>query len=530
MNLISRLNSLESFGLIRLAAPQKEVEYFFRHALVQDVAYDSLLKQDRKELHRAVGEALERIYPDQLEKIASTLAYHFEKAAIPDKAIHYLARAARNAARAFANQEALSLSQRGLELLKKLPDTSDRRTQELMFLLTLAPALMAAKGWSVPEVELTYNRARELCEELGDDRSLFAVLWGLFFFYMIRADLHTAHALAERLLNLAQRTGETTLVLQAHHALGVILMDLGNLTVALEHFEKGIALYDPQHHRSYEFLYTLDPGIACRCFAARILWPLGYPDRAVERIDEALALAQDLSDPQGRSFSLILSAIVHQFRREPRKTQENAEKIIELATELGLVQDQVWGILMRGWAVAEQGRLEEGIAQMRQSLAAYRAMGSEIARALFVCLLVGALGKSGQVEEALEVTAEALAVVDRTSERYYEAEPYRLKGELLLMEAAGGNSRASAIKAEAYASSPLITEAESCFRKALDIARRQNAKSWELRAAVSLSRLWKTQGKKEEARQMLSEIYGWFTEGLDTVDLREAKALLEQLW
>ena len=507
------------------------LQYRFVHVLYQNVLYSRLTPTRRASLSAAVAETLLKYYGEKSATIASDLAFLFEAARDVARASHYFLLAAQNAARVFANQEAVALSQRGLGLIKTLPDTSERRKQELTLLLTLARGLMAAKGWSAPEVELTYNRARALCEELGDDRNLFTVLWGLFLFYIIRADLPTARPLGERLLSLAQRTQEPTLVVQAHHAMGVILMDLGKFVSALEHFEQAIALYDPRQHKSYEVFYALDPGITCRCFAARVLWPLGYPDRAVARIDEALALARDLSDPQGCSISLVFSAIVHQFRREPQKTQEAAEKVIELATELGLVQDRVWGTQFRGWAVAEQGLLEEGIAQMRESLAAYRALGSEIARAHFLCLLAEALGKAGQIEEGFEVLAEALAVLGRTGERYYEAEPHRLKGELLLTKAAGLEHRAAAAETvpPADARTSLISEAEACFRHAIDIARHQEAKSWELRAAMSLSRLLKLQGKKEEARQMLSESYAWFHEGFNTADLREARELLEGL-
>ncbi len=276
--------------------------------------------------------------------------------------------------------------------------------------------------------------------------------------------------------------------------------------------EQGIALYDPRQHPSRAFLVGQDPKLTCCCVAALALWCLGYPDQAVQRNQEALTLAHELSHPYSVVYALRFAAWVHQFRREERAVHERIEAGVTLATEHGFTRELAWMTIVRGWAVATQGQEEEGIAQMHQGLAAYRATGSELARTSFLALLAELYGKAGQPEEGLTVLAEALAQVGETEERWFEAELYRLKGELVLQR-----------------SQEQQPAAENCFQHALDIARQQQAKSWELRAATSLARLWQSQGKKTEARALLASVYEWFTEGFDTADLKDAKALLEEL-
>jgi predicted ATPase len=303
---------------------------------------------------------------------------------------------------------------------------------------------------------------------------------------------------------------------------------LGEFAPAREYVEQGITLYDPQQHRSLAFLHGVDPGVACLSIAAFVLWYLGYPDQALKRSHEALTLAQGVSHPFSLGLALVMAGWLHQLRRERQAAQERAEAAMTLSTEQGFVEWLGQGSLLRGWVLAEPGQREEGIAQMRQALAAIQATGSEIARAANLCLLAAAYGKAGQAEEGLTVLAEALAVVDKTGERVWEAELYRLTGELLRM-----GEREKGGKGEEISHSPTPPLApsspEACFHKAIEIARKQQAKSLELRATTSLARLWQQQGKQHEARNMLSEIYGWFTEGFDTADLKETKALLEAL-
>jgi predicted ATPase len=379
-------------------------------------------------------------------------------------------------------------------------------------------------------VERAYTRARELCQQMGETSQLFPVLRGLWNFYLARAELRTARDLGVQLLTLAQRVQTPTLLLEAHQALGVTLLWLGELAPARAHLEQGIALYDSQqHHRSLAFLYGgVDRGMGCLAHAAWILWSLGYPDQALKRSLDSLTLAQELGHPSSVVFALSFAATLHQYRREGKASQERAETAITLSREQGFPQLVAGGTVRRGWALAEQGQREEGIEQIRQGVAAWRAIGAEIGRPKDLALLAETYGKVGQTEEGLRALEEALEIVSKTEEHWYEAELYRLKGELTLQKFQVASSKLQVANPQSLTSDAQV-EAEACFFKAIDITRQQQAKSLELRAVMSLARLWQQQGKREEARQMLAEIYNWFTEGFDTADLQEARALLDAL-
>jgi predicted ATPase len=478
-----------------------------------------LLQERRKALHERTAQAIEALYPSRLEEHYGELAHHYTRSGNTQKAVEYLQLAGQQAVQRSANAEAISHLTAALELLKTLPDTPERTRQELLLQITLGPVLMAIKGNAAPEVERAYTRARDLCQQLGETPQLFPVLWGLWYVYFLRAEYQTAHGLAEQLLSVARRIQDRTLLLEAHYTLGATFFVLGEWVQAREHLEQSLALYDSQQHHSLAFMYgEQDPGVICQADIACLLWFLGYPDQALQKSHQALTLAQELSHPFSLAFALAFAALLHQYRREGRAVQERAEAAITLATEQGFPVWMAGGIFLRGWALAEQGQREEGMAQMRQGLAASRAIGVGLGRPHYLAQLAETYGKVGQAEEGLTLLAEGLALVDKTGERTDEAELYRLKGELTLAQ--------SSIQSLA---SSVQKETEDCFRKAIEIARQQQAKSLELRAAMSLSRLWQQQGKKAEARQMLAEIYGWFTEGFDTKDLQEAKALLEGL-
>ena len=386
----------------------------------------------------------------------------------------------------------------------------------------MAVPLVATESPGGPEVEKAYTRARELCQQVGETPQLFPALFGLWRFYNLRAKLRTSRELAEQIMSLARNTQDPALLLHAHRALGQTLFSLGEVAQSQAHMERAIAIYDPQKHRSDAFLYGgVDSGVSGLSFLAHALWLLGYPDQALKRMQETITLARGLSHPFSLALVLAHGSWIHQYRRELPAAQELLEALMTLANEQRF---PVWldrGTILRGWAMAEQKQIAEGIAQMRQGLAALRTTGQELFRPSFLTLLAGACGKAGQIEEGLNTLAEALDTVDKTGERWHEAELYRIKGELLL--AREGENQKVKGKEEA------VLEAETCFSKAIDIARSRSAKSFELRAVRSLSRLWQKQGKKDEARRMLAEIYGWFTEGFDTADLKEAKALLEEL-
>jgi predicted ATPase len=504
-----------------------EVEYTFKHALTQEVAYNSLLLERRKVLHERTAQAIEALFHSRLEDHYSELAQHYSRSGNTEKAIEYLHLAGQQAVQRSAHAEAISHLTTALELLQTLPDTPERAQQELTLQISLGVPLQATKGSGAPEVERVYTRARELCQQIGETPQLFLVLVGLHVFYLLRGEGRTTHELAQQILTLARRVQDPTLLLQAHRALGASLFWMGEFASAQTHLEQAITLYDPQRHRSDVVLYGFDPGVVSLSLVAHALWYLGYPDQALKRSHQALTLAQELSHPDSMVFALSFASRIHHFRGEVQAAQERAEALLTLATEQGFVQWMAQAPLHLGWALTGQGQTEAGIAQLRQGLAAWRAIGAELGRTHYLAWMAQALGKAGQAEEGLSVLAEALAVADKNEERLYEAELYRLKGTLTLQKFQVSGSKFQIADPRPLTPDPQA-EAEACFHKAIEIARRQQAKSLELRAVMSLSRLWQQQGKKAEARQMLAEIYGWFTEGFDTADLKEARALLEE--
>jgi class 3 adenylate cyclase/predicted ATPase len=489
-----------------------QATYRFKHVLLQETAYQSLLKSVRQQYHQRVAQVLEAQFPETAETQPELLAHHYTEADLGEPAVGYWQRAGQRALERSANHEAVSHLSKGLEVLQTLPDTPKRTQQELDLQTRLGPALMVTKSQGAPEVERAYARARELCQQVEDAPQLCPVLFGLWYFYLVRAEFQTARELAEQLLTVAQCVPDPTLLLVAHRVLGQTLASLGELPAAHVHLEQGIALYDPQQHHALALQYGQDPGVICRAWAALTLRLLGYPDQALESITVSLTLAQDLAHPYSLAYALMWAAVVHQFRREQRAAQARAEELLALAREQGFAHWVAAGTIWQGWVQSEQGQRTEGIAQMRQGVAGWRASGVELWRPYFLALLAEAYGNGGQAEEGLRVLGEALAAVEKTGERFYEAELYRLQGELWLRRVGSD-----------------ALQAETCFQHALDIARSQHAKSLELRAATSLSQLWQKQGKRTEAHALLAPIYGWFTEGFDTADLQEAKALLEEL-
>jgi predicted ATPase len=494
--------------------------------------YASLLRSRRHALHTRIASVLEAQFPALAEAEPEVLAQHYTAADLRMQAIPYWLRAGQRAVARSAYVEAIGHLSQGLELLKTLPETPEHARQELDMQTSLGLAFMATKGFAAPEVEQAYTRARALCQRVEAPAQLPPVLRGLWLCYNVRGEFQLARDLGEQLLTLAQHTQDQALLVEAHRAVGETLFRLGELAPARAHLEEGIAHYDPQQHRSHMALYGHDPGVLCLSYAARALWLLGYPDQALKRSHEVLALTQQLSHPHSLVFALYCVGRVHQFRREGQAALEQAEALVAFSREQALPHWVASGTILRGWALAEQGQVEEGIAQMRQGLTGRRATGAELGRPYYLAQLAEAYGKGGGAEEGLNVLAEVLAVVNQQGERWGEAELYRLKGELLLRRAAGesGTHTDPAITSLWAGAEPsVLAEAETCVHQALALARRQEAKSLELRAAMSLSRLWQSQGKHAEARQLLAAIYGWFTEGFDTADLQEAKALLEEL-
>ena len=504
--------------------------YGFVHALYQEVVYEQISATRRSRLHRQIGDREEQGYGDRAKEIATELSVHFERGRDYQRAILYLLHAGENAVRRSAYQEAITLLTKGLELLKTLPDTLERIRQELTLQLALNDALIPVKGYIAPEVEKILNQARTLSQQIGEPHMIFPVLLRLYLFAFNHWEFHTPRELAEQMLQLAQSIQDRYFLFVAHICMGGVLYWRGELPAARTYFEQEIALYDPQP-RPHSILHTADLRVDGLSYSASVLWYLGYPDQALKRIHEALTLAQELAHPYSLAYAFHWAGMVHQHRREGQATQKWAEAVIALAIEQGFPFWLAGGTRLRGCALVEQGQLQEGMPQMRQSQLPFA-----------LALLAEAYNKAGQAEEGLSVLTKALTAVEKTEERVYEAEMYRIKGELTLqqksMEHGAKAVRSITVRSEEQNSEetaprPLAPdpqgEAEACFLKAIEISRKQQAKSLELRAATSLARLWQQQGKQAAARKLLSEIYDWFTEGFNTKDLQEAKALLEDL-
>jgi class 3 adenylate cyclase/predicted ATPase len=489
-----------------------QATYRFKHALVQDAAYQALLRSTRQQYHQHIAQVLEAQFPAIGETQPELLAHHYTEAGLVTQAIPYWQQAGQHAMQGSANLEAIQHLSTGLRLLNTLPDTPERAQQEIDVRIALGPALMAAKGWAVSEVEQTYARARELCAQVGETPKLFPALLGLSRFYLTRGPLPTARQLEQQLYQLAQHKGTLTQRLEAHVALGDTLFFLGEFAAARTHLEQGIALTDPMTERAEALRHGVAPGVRCLVVAANTLWCLGAPAQAVRRSQEALALAQTLDHPQSLAMAHHFVAFLHYHRRTTLAVQAQAEALLPLAIAQDLPLWVGHGTCWRGWALAVQGQEEAGLVQLQQGMAAVLATGQTLTQPLHLVLLAEAAGHAGQVEEGLHLLAEALAACEASGRADVLAEVYRLQGALLLQQDA-----------------PDVVQAEACFQQALAIARRQQAKSWELRAATSLARLWQQQGQRAEAQALLASVYGWFTEGFDTVDLQEAKALLDAL-
>jgi predicted ATPase len=488
--------------------------YRFTHALYQEVAYHQLPPARRGLLHRRIGEREEAGYGPQGRERAAELAMHFVRGRDFQRAVRYLQYAGKNALQRSAYVEAHAHLNTGLEVLATMPETPARHQHELALLTALALALKATQGDAAPEMAPVLTRAAALCQQVGESLQQFTVLDALCIFHFTRAEYQAAQAVAEQFLDLAQRQHDPAMLLRAHGRLGQTLFNVGAFASARSHLEQALALLDSRGHANVHTALgrTRDYGLTWLLQMGRTLCMLGYPDQAMQRSQEALTMARALAHPLVLADALHGNARIQRYRQEWQTVQAHAEAMLALATEHGFARHVALGTLFRGMALTAQGQSAAGLTQMRQGLAAYQATGSVVGMSGYLAQLAEACGQVGQVDEGMHLLAEALALVDTTGERHTEAELHRLYGELLLRQAV-----------------PDAPQAEACFQQALAIARRQQAKWWELRAAMSLSRLWQQQGKWDEARQLLAPIYGWFTEGFDTADLPDARALLEAL-
>jgi predicted ATPase len=489
-----------------------QASYVFKHVLIRDSAYASLLKSTRQHYHQRIAQVLEAQFPATAASQPELLAHHYTEAGLMAQAVGYWYKAGQRASERSAHVEAIAHLRQGLQLLQTLPETPERTQREVDMHIALGASFIAVKGYAASEVAQTYTRAQHLCQHLDDPHQLFPVLRGLWNYYLVRAEYQMVQPLGEQLLTLAQQVRDAAMLCAAHRALGTTSFVLGAVATAHLHFRQGIKLYDAQQHRASTFLYGEDAGVICRSLGAWALWCLGYPHQGLTWSDEAVTLAQQCAHPLSLSYALNSAAMFHQLRREERCTQRCAEATITLATEQGLPHWRAQGFILRGWTLAQQGQAQAGIEQIHQGLTAWRATGAELARPYWLALLTEAHGILGKPEAGLAVLADALTLVETSGERWYEAELHRLKGVLLLQQHLDKQA-----------------EAETCFQQAIATAQNQQAKSLELRATTSLARLWQQQGKRQEAHDLLVPVYNYFTEGFDTADLQEAKALLEAL-
>ena len=512
-----RLETLEHvYGLVRRAREQElpngtlNVRYRFVHALYQNALYAGLQPTRRVSLSARAAQALLVHHADRGADIAAELALLFEAARDPRRAVDHLLVAARNATRVFASQEAVALSRRALRLLAERPDTRERTEQELMLQGTYATALGAIEGLGSPEVGRAAARAYELWQRLDAPPELAAVLGGLWGYYIVAGRLDVAVQIGEKLLQLAEDSGERSLRVSAHNALALTLHHLGDHAQALTHFERGLAAYGLDLGPVF-MNFTLEPGVNLASEYARTLWVVGYPDRALRQLDAALSLSELVPHPEARSFVRVFAAFVHHFCGDVSNTLLYTDQVIAIARERDIATTLAWAMVLHGWALVVQGRADEGLSEIRESLAGQLAAGSLIARPQFLAIFADACCHAGRQEDALAATSEGLACSAVTSDHYWDSELMRLRGDAL----------------QQLHSDPL--EIDACFQRAISDARARGARSLELRAATSAARVRSPRAERRQAYDTLSGIYGWFTEGFETADLIDARSVLDSL-
>jgi DNA-binding SARP family transcriptional activator/predicted ATPase len=483
--------------------------YRFRHTLFEKHLYNQLDPVERTNLHEEIGSLLESFYGTQVDEVAVALARHFDEAGIPDKAVTYYEGAGNRAKRLSADEDAISHFKRGIELLQGLPDSAELAQRELRLQISLGAPLIIARGYGAPEVNETFARARELSIMVLDPPQLFPLVYGLRSFYLMRADHETAREIAEQLIAIADQEGDLSFYLQAHEALGSTLFYLGELSLAKEHLEKGVELFDAQEHQSHAYLYGQDPGVACMSYLGLTSWSLGFFDQALQWAESAIRLAREQNHPFSLALALDFAASLHALLRNAESTKNYAEEAIAISERQHFPMWLAMGKILSGWAQAEQGQLKSGIKTINEGLEAWQSTGATLGRPNFSALLADALGKAGREVEGLKVVAQALEAAQSTEERVNEAELYRLQGELLRTQGAE------------------VDQIENSFQKALEVARHQGAKGAELRVAVSLGKLWVNKNKSVDARALLTDLCNGLTEGADAVDFLEARAILD---
>jgi hypothetical protein len=505
------LDRLVAAGLLFRQGSPPHATYLFKHALVQDAAYGTLLRGPRQELHARIAAATETGMPERVEREPELLAYHYAEAGQPDTAAGYWLAAGRLAARRSANSEAVAHLRRGIAAVRGLPETVERNRLELALQLALGPALVSSRGFGDAEASTGYQRAAELARRLGDDRDRFAATWGLWI--TIRAKSASDHMRLRlqylgEMVEAAERTGDAELLLQAHHSSWSTRIWNGEFASASEHVRSGLALYDPERHRHHALMYGgHDPGVCGNGQGAVALWALGWPDRAVQSARESIVLGETLDHLPSLLHSLWFATSVYFLRRQAADVLACSARLLALGSEHGLKLYEAIGGVFHGWALIQQLDAQAGLAELRAAVATY-ATTAHVNLDLYRAILAEAELRAGNFEEGTAVLIQG----ERSTDEWWRAGYLRLRGDLLLR---GPNDDRGA--------------AERLYRQAISVAAGQQAKSLELRAATSLAMLLGEQGRRSEGYAVLAPVYGWFTEGFGTLDLKEAKALLGEL-
>lgn len=509
--LAEALQRLEESELVFREGIPPEAIYTFKHALIQNTAYDSLLRTRRQKIHATIAAKLESDFPEVVAAEPETLAHHFTEAGSIDKALRYWLRAGQVALRRSANQEAIAHLRKGIGLITSPSDSEERLKLEIQLQAALGVAMMGAKGFGAPDVLDAMSRARLLSEKLRDESQLFMALCGEASYHMISGNLREADALGQKCMTLVESTRDEGLVLEAHHRQWATKFFMGDYPAAEHHLDYGLAIYKPDRHHHLTFTHTgHDPGVCCRSYYAQVLWLRGYPDKAVERAREAMAIAEQVSHP----FSLVLAtktvSEILLCRREPARARQEISQWEETSHKLTLSLLIAQARFQRGWALLEEGQADQSVIEMREGIAAARATGAAMGLQHFLCLLAQGYAACGKPTEGLAVLDEALKFAADTSAKYQYPELLRTKGELLQRQ---GDNRS----------------AKDWLRLSVAAAHDEGTKMLELRAAVKLARLSRDNGEIAQARAELEPVYAWFTEGFDTADLSEARTLLSEL-
>jgi tetratricopeptide (TPR) repeat protein len=480
--------------------------YLFKHALIQDAAYQSLLRRTRQQYHQQVAKLLEDRFPEVASTQPELVAHHYTEANCPAQAIAYWHKAGVAAASRSANLEAVDQCHRGLALGEALPELRERAERELDLQMALGPALIATMSYSHPDIGRTYARAWELCQQLGDDPREFTALRGLNLHHQNLLEMEKSQHFAEEALRVAERFHDAASLVGAHVAVGNVLFWQGKLKPALAHYGRSFELFDP--NMQFPDWPGSHPGVNAHLNPMLISWMLGYPDRSLEELRAAVGSAETLAHPLTLAQTLCYAALVHVFRHEPSAAADCAERALRICEEHRIAQFHAFALCADGWALGVSGESEKGLAQFGQAL---DGLGTGVFEHILLALQADAQLAIGKPEAALASVAAGLEAVEKMGGAPIEAELHRLKGEALL------------------AGAGMVSEAETAMQQGIDVARRQNAKSWELRGAMSLARLRRQQGRPQEAAALFAPILGWFTESFDTADLQAARTLLDGL-